>query len=133
LGPVLQLQPFESNQVWGIVDGEDDLLTAGEDRGRFQLAVGGEPLRTGSRRRQAQDQEGQNPSPQPPPRSGEGAKDRLCSPSPLRGGGWGEGLSPTGFRAAHGSLAPLRAPSAGPGRQNRLRPDPAWLPPPWRA
>src|SRR6266498_3257155 len=36
----------------------------------------------------------ENPSPQPPPRSGEGeqAERRLFfSPSPLRGGGWGEG------------------------------------------
>src|SRR6266545_3467781 len=38
----------------------------------------------------------ENPSPQPPPRSGEGeqAERRLFfSPSPLRGGGWGEGFS----------------------------------------
>src|SRR5205085_7941015 len=33
-----------------------------------------------------------NPSPQPPPRSGEGEKNRFCPPSPLRGGGWGEGF-----------------------------------------
>src|SRR5207249_10484051 len=33
-----------------------------------------------------------NPSPQPPPRSGEGEKDSVCSPSPCRGGGRGEGL-----------------------------------------
>ena len=32
------------------------------------------------------------PLPPTPPRSGEGEKDLLCSPSPLRGGGWGEGL-----------------------------------------
>jgi len=36
-----------------------------------------------------------HPSPQPPPRSGEGEQDNplLFSPSPLRGGGWGEGFS----------------------------------------
>src|SRR6266545_237384 len=36
------------------------------------------------------------PNPQPPPRNGEGEKKRCwlaCSPSPLRGGGWGEGFS----------------------------------------
>src|SRR5262245_1936483 len=35
-----------------------------------------------------------NPSPQPPPRNGEGEKDNTPSgsPSPLRGGGWGEGF-----------------------------------------
>src|SRR5262249_15669661 len=35
-----------------------------------------------------------NPPPRPPPRNGEGEKDSLCSPSPLRGGGGGEGLGP---------------------------------------
>src|SRR5437763_1430654 len=35
---------------------------------------------------------GQNPSPRPPPRNGEGEKDGVCSPSPCRGGGRGEGL-----------------------------------------
>src|SRR5262249_20925111 len=34
-----------------------------------------------------------NPSPQPPPRSGEGEQRLSFSPSPLRGGGRGEGLS----------------------------------------
>ena len=34
---------------------------------------------------------GKNPTPQPPPRNGEGEKDN-CSPSPLRGGGWGVGF-----------------------------------------
>src|SRR6266545_3360739 len=39
---------------------------------------------------------GQNPSPQPPPRNGEGVKNNALSgsPSPLRGGGWGEGFCP---------------------------------------
>src|SRR5262245_57378612 len=38
---------------------------------------------------------GLDPSPQPPPRSGEGEQEGLClfSPSPFRGGGWGEGSS----------------------------------------
>ncbi len=50
---------------------------------------------------------GQNPSPQPPPRNGEGeqAKQYLFfSPSPLRGGGWGEGFS----RRASGLSRPRR-------------------------
>src|SRR6266542_3373798 len=36
-----------------------------------------------------------NPSPQPPPRNGEGEQDKALffSPSPVRGGGWGEGFS----------------------------------------
>src|SRR6516165_9357239 len=34
---------------------------------------------------------GRDPSPQPPPLRGEGKKDRFFSPSPRRGGGWGEG------------------------------------------
>ena len=33
-----------------------------------------------------------NPSPQPPPRNGEGVQGTSSSPSPLRGGGWGEGF-----------------------------------------
>src|SRR5262245_1122564 len=41
---------------------------------------------------------GENPSPQPPPRSREGEKDSFCAPSPLRGGGWGEGFSPAILR-----------------------------------
>src|SRR5262249_22880532 len=40
----------------------------------------------------------QNPSPPPPPRSGEGEKDNFCSPSPLRGGGGGEGFRPVVLR-----------------------------------
>src|SRR5262249_29363072 len=37
---------------------------------------------------------GQNPSPRPPPRSGEGEEERFFTPSPLRGGGRGEGCCP---------------------------------------
>ena len=33
-----------------------------------------------------------NPSPQPPPRDGEGERTLVFSPSPLRGGGRGEGF-----------------------------------------
>src|SRR5215510_2377753 len=35
-----------------------------------------------------------NPSPRPPPRSGEGEKDKYCSPSSCRGGCRWEGLGP---------------------------------------
>src|SRR5262245_61013744 len=37
---------------------------------------------------------GPDPSPRPPARDGEGEKAPVCSPSPLRGGGWGEGFCP---------------------------------------
>src|SRR6266545_6827704 len=50
----------------------------------------------------------ENPSPQPPPRDGEGeqAKQYLFfSPSPLRGGGWGEGFSVVSVLARFAKIA----------------------------
>src|SRR5262245_41431665 len=37
---------------------------------------------------------GPNPSPPPPPLQGEGEQRLSFTPSPLRGGGWGEGSCP---------------------------------------
>src|SRR5262245_9384608 len=51
---------------------------------------------------------GQNPSPPPPhPEAERGEEDFFCSPSPLRGGGRGEGLSLIGLILS-GAPAPLR-------------------------
>jgi len=47
---------------------------------------------------------GPNPSSLPSPRSGEGEKDRLCSPSPLRGGGQGEGSCARGLIVVAGGV-----------------------------
>src|SRR5262249_54736424 len=56
----------------------------------------------------------QNPSPQPPLRFGEGEQNLSCSPSPLRGGGWGEGF---GTRPSHLLAGNDEGKQQGEGRQ----------------